>query len=186
MHMTVKINFLRIALVVFILLGIFLRFYKIDSEYLWNDESVFIISALKFHHQSYEDGSLYVLGYPPLGKWILGLVSVFGKFDDVLLKILTTDMFALKHIPISLIDKYYLPMRILVATLGALSVFIIYLITKQTFGVDSALWSTTIMSLSVTQILFSRHAFLDIIMVFLFLCTFFFYLKYVNSMILKQ
>ncbi|MFH1972244.1 MAG: glycosyltransferase family 39 protein [archaeon] len=156
-----KNKYIYIFLIVLILFGCFLRFYHLDQETLWNDEPYYMISALKFHHESYEAGSFYVMEHPPLARWILGIPTKWIDLDYSGLKNLGANMYASGFYVSDLLKETYVPIRFMNAIIGTLGVLFIILITRKIFGLYAGLWAGALAALSFDLISYSRHTLTD-------------------------
>jgi len=171
---------IELILVILILAGVFLRFNNLDVP-LHGDEIIFGISALKLHHQGFEAGKDFVAEHPPLGKWFVGLSSEFINADYDFLKLLGRDMFVWSYIAYDALAKNFVAMRVMEALMGALSLFLIFLITKKLFGFTPALWSAALAALSFEMVGYSRVIFMESPMIMFALLSLFLYVSYLNS-----
>ncbi len=175
-----KLFRIEILLVILILFGVFMRFYKLDGP-LEGDEVIYGISTMKFHKQGFTAGRDYVLEHPPLGKWIVGLPSNYINADYKPLKFLDKDMFVWAYIAYDALAKNYVALRTMEAVLGVSSLLLIFIIARQLFGFRAALWSTVIAALSFEMIGYSRVIFMESPMIFFTLLTLFLYINYLKS-----
>lgn len=169
-------------LLTFIIVGIFLRFYGLSSEYLWSDEKYSMISAIKIHRQDFKSGVLYFQEHPGLGKWLVALPVNFISSNYAPLLALGPNMFAWDFIANESVTDTYTTIRYANALIGILAILFTYLIIKELFDKKSALWGAAIMAISPDMIAYSRHEILmKIIAITLVLATLFFYIKYIKE-----
>ena len=152
-----KKNYLSFVLLLFILFGVFLRLYNLDEEYLWDDEQPWMLAEIKFHQQGFYDGTMFFQEPPPLGKWFLGLPTLFIPSNYQPLTFLGPNFFAWKHIAYESLRDNFVAIRFLNALLGVFALLATFLLVKKTFGTKPALWSTALFALSADFILNSRH-----------------------------
>ncbi|MBI2543292.1 MAG: phospholipid carrier-dependent glycosyltransferase [Candidatus Aenigmarchaeota archaeon] len=169
-----------ILLVVLILVGVFFRFYQLDTHLL-GDEVIYGIASMKFHRESFDAGKNYVREHPPLGKWFIGLPAVFIEGDYSSLRLLGTDLFVWSYMTYGPLSKNYVAMRTVEAIGGVIALFLIFLISKQLFGTRAALWSTVIASLSFEMIGYSRIIYMETPMIVFTLLSLFLYINYLKS-----
>ncbi len=175
-----KIPLLEVSLVILILFGVFFRFYNLNVP-LNGDEVIFGISAIKTHQQSFEAGKDYVKEHPPLGKFIIGLPSIFIEADYEPLKLLGPDMFVWGYAAYDALSKNYVAIRVMEAVEGVAALFLIFLIGNRLFGLRAAIWSTVVASLSFEMVGYSRVIFLENSLVVFALLTLLLYLNYIKS-----
>ncbi|MEK6861036.1 MAG: glycosyltransferase family 39 protein, partial [Nanoarchaeota archaeon] len=177
-----KFTLVQWILIIAIILGVFLRLYNLDDEYLFDDEQPSMIAEMKFHRQSFYDGAMYFQEHPPLGKWLLGIPSIFINADYRSLTFLGPNTFVLKYLTFESLKKNFPYIRLLNALIGILAILFTFLIIKDLFGLNAGLWSSAIMSLSADFIGLSRHDhLLKIVAVAFAIMTIYFYLKYLKS-----
>ena len=166
-------------LITLIILGIFLRFYSLGEEYLWDDEQLSMVSAIKIHRQDLKSGIMYFQEHPGLGKWLVALPSNFISANYQPLSALGPNMFAWSFLAHEALSANYVAIRIINAIIGTLAVFFVYLITKELFNKKAALWGAAIMATAPDMIAYSRHEVLmKIISIAMVLGTIYFYIKY--------
>ncbi len=177
-----KENIVNYMLILLILLGIFLRFYGLPSEYIWSDEQYSFVSAIKIHSQDLKSGIMYFQEHPGLGKWLVALPVNFISANYAPINALGPNMFTWAFIGYEAVTKNYVAIRIMNAILGSLAILFIYLIMKKLFNKEAALWGAAIMAISPDMIAYSRHEILmKIISISLVLGTLFFYIKYLSE-----
>ncbi len=136
-------------------LGFFLRFYDLDGESYWFDETM----SLYFSQQDL--GSIlnppsYEAHIPPLYYLMLHFwIGLFG-----------TSEFAV---------------RSLSAIFGGLSIFALYKLGKYLFNVKIAIYSSFIMAISIFQIYFSQEARMYSLLTLTTLLSIFFFVKSLNE-----
>jgi len=174
-------------LLTFIIVGIFLRFYGLSSEYLWSDEKYSMISAIKIHRQDFKSGVLYFQEHPGLGKWLVALPVNFISSNYNPLIALGPNMFAWDFIANEAIIDIYTTIRYMNALIGFFAILFTYLIIKELFNKKAALWSAAIMSVSPDMITYSRHEVLmKIIAITTVLVTLYFYIKYITEKVKEK
>ncbi len=169
-------------LITFIILGIFLRFYNLSEEYLWSDESLSMISAIKIHQQDLKTGIMYFQEHPGLGKWLVALPVNFISANYSPLGALGPNMFAWSHLAFEAVSENYLAIRIMNALIGVLGILFVFLITKKLFSQKAALWGAAIIATAPDIIAYSRHEVLmKIISITTVLAAIFFYIMYLTE-----
>ncbi len=169
-------------LIIFIILGIFLRFYNLSEEYLWSDESLSMISAIKIHQQDLKTGIMYFQEHPGLGKWLVALPVNFISANYSPLGALGPNMFAWSYLAFEAVSENYLAIRIMNALIGVLGIIFVFLITKKLFNQKAALWGAAIMAISPDMMAYSRHEVLmKIISITTVLAAIFFYIMYLTE-----
>ncbi len=178
-----KFSSVQYILFAVILLGLFLRFYDLGSEYGFSDEQLSMVSTIKIARQDLQSGLLFFQEHPPLGKWLIGLPVRFIDADYSPLRFLGPNMFAWAPLAYDALAKNFQAIRIANAFFGGvLSLLFIYLIVKMLWGFDAALWSTALAAVSFDLIFMSRHDnLMKILAISLVLGTLYFYLRYVQE-----
>lgn len=175
-----KVIRVEILLIILILFGIFFRFYNLGVP-LTGDEIIFGVGAMKFHQQGFEAGKGFVKEHPPLGKWIIGLPAKFIDADYKPLKLLSEDMFVWGYMAYDALGRNFVAMRAVEAILGVISLFLIFLISRQLFGTSAAVWSATLAALSFEMVGYSRVIFMESPMIVFTFLTLFLYINYLKS-----
>ena len=176
MRKTKKI--IRVLLLCLIILSIGMRFYKIDVFSVDSDELLHMTRALKFHQQGFKAGREFVSPHVPLGAWTLGIPSKFIKADYKPLKLIGGNMFIWSYLAYDALSKNYIPMRMVAALCGSLTILFIFLIAKKIFGTDAGLWAACISALSSDMFGASRAGMLGGFMLFYTSGTIYFFIKY--------
>ncbi len=163
-----------------ILVGVLLRFYQLDNQYLYGDEKTELIASLKLNHQSWQSGVNYENPHPPLAKWLMGIPTknIERNFLTV-----TGDPpnYVFEYLLYEIVAANYLSSRIVSAVAGSLFIVFIFLLTKKLFGADSAFMSSLLAAVSADMIFFSRLAMAHIYMMLFSLLTLYFYINYLRE-----
>ena len=175
-------KFLRIEiiLVILILFGVFFRFYHLNVP-LQGDEVIYGVSAMKFHRESCTAGKDYIQEHPPFGKWLVGIPSRFIDADYKPLKFLSKDLFVWAYVAYDALAKNFVAMRTVEAIGGVISIFLIFIISRQLFNFRAALWSAAIAALSFELIGYSRIIYIESPMIVFILLSLFLYINYLKS-----
>ncbi len=175
-----KLLRVEIILIFLILFGLFFRFYHLTVP-LQGDEVIYGVSAMKFHRESYTAGKDYIQEHPPLGKWLVGIPSRFINADYESLKLLSKDLFVWAYIAYDALAKNFVALRTVEAIGGVISVFLIFLVSKQLFNFRAALWSAAIAALSFELIGYSRIIYIESPMIVFILLSLVLYINYLKS-----
>ena len=149
----------KYAIVLFFILimGSFLRLYKINQQSLWIDEGFTIM----------QEKAIYEHGYPLL-------LSGNIEFKDALLPYMLSFLRFFS-------GENFLLFRIISAIFGVASIFIIYFLGKEYFNKNVGILSAFFLSFSYWHIAWSRQIRSYSLFVFLFLLSLLFYAYYEKS-----
>lgn len=172
-------RFLIFLLIGLILFGTYLRVSQVDYPAFPVDDAIFAVSALKIHHQSFDEGVSYVWNHPPLGKYIAGIFTL-GMVDDSfkLLRYIPSQMFGFAHLAGEALSKTILQIRFSYLIFGILSILLVYLITSKLYSKKAGIWAAALFSLSLDFISLSINLYPENFMVFFMLLLTYFYLEY--------
>ncbi|MDO8634259.1 MAG: phospholipid carrier-dependent glycosyltransferase [archaeon] len=171
-------------LVFAILLGVFARFWDLDSALFWRDEPIHFIAALKMNHHDYsinrEDPRFWFLEHPQVATFSMGFLTRFIQIDytDI---ILMTKHYGYLYVPFEILKQTFYSIRLMSAVFGTLVVALVFFITRHLWSTKSALWSTALVSLSLAFVGISRISFLEIFMIGYFLLSLVFFLKFLDA-----
>lgn len=172
-------KYLYYFLIFSILVGIFVRFWGIGESYLEGDESIWMVSSIKLHFPSAYDPRLYGYEHPPTARWFIGLPAKFINADFGPTMAIPMEMFVYNYfVPFK---EVYVPTRMVSAIFGLFSVVLVFLISRNLFGLKAAIWSTVLASLSFDLIFFSRWTLSESVFIGLALFTIYFYIKYLQE-----
>ena len=170
---------MRWFLIFIILVGILSRFIALDS-FLQEDEKRFLVSSIKIYHESFNSGRLYMSEHPPLARWFAGIPSMFvSEYNFQPAEDLGNYEFI--YIFYREIAANLLPIRLMSAIVGTLAVALVYIVTKNTFNKNAALFSAALMAISADFIFFSKMALTEIYMAFFALASIHFYFKFIKE-----
>ena len=172
-------KYLKYFLIGIILVGIFLRFYQLEEQFIYSDEKTEIIAGLKMHHQSLQAGVNYEGIHPPLAKWLMGVPT--KNIERNFLPLDVEGVLTYSYETYEIVKENYVSMRYVSAIAGGLIIIFIYLLTRKIFGSDAAIWAAVLMSISADMIFLSRIAMNDNFLILFSLLTLFFYIQYLNS-----
>lgn len=177
-------KYLKYFLIAVILLGIFLRFYQLDKQFIYGDEEIEILASLKLHHQSWYSGVNYESPHPPLAKWLMGIPTkdLGGNEGRNFLPLLTDNppTYTFAFIAYEMVLNNYVSMRVVSAIAGTLFVIFIFLLARKSFGTDAGIWAGLLAATSADMIFFSRVAMNDNFMVLFSVITLYFYSEYLK------
>jgi 4-amino-4-deoxy-L-arabinose transferase-like glycosyltransferase len=167
-------------LVFLIFVGIFVRFWGIGDSWLEGDEGLYMVSAIKLNHDGNPyDPRMYLNEHPPVARWFLGMPTRFINADYTAAITTPPQMYVYSYfVPFR---EVYIPIRLVSAFFGFLSVILVFLITKEIFGKWAGIWAALLASFSFDLIFYSRWALSESVFVGLSLFTVFFYVKYLKS-----
>ncbi|MBI4021185.1 MAG: phospholipid carrier-dependent glycosyltransferase [Candidatus Aenigmarchaeota archaeon] len=170
---------LHLLLVVLILAGLGARLYGLGDGLIWRDEGIAAIAGIKLHHENPYDARFFSSEHPPVGRWLIGLPTAWSDADfrDVLA--IPPHLFAFTYL--TPFKDVTVPMRTMVALGGILAVLFVFLIGKELFGTEAALWSAAIASLSLDYIAYSRILYTDMFALAFSAGTLYFYIKYLRA-----
>lgn len=170
---------LHIILIVLIVFGIGARFYGLGDGLIWRDEGIAAIAGIKLHHQNPYDARYFSSEHPPVGRWLIGLPSAFiqTNYNDVLA--IGPHLFAFTYL--TPFREVTVPMRFMVAFFGLVLIIFIFLITKELFFTETALFATALAALSMDFIAYSRILYTDMFALAFSAGTIYFYIKYLRS-----
>jgi 4-amino-4-deoxy-L-arabinose transferase-like glycosyltransferase len=174
-----KSRYVYYFLIVSIFVGIFVRFWGIGEPWLEGDEPLTIISGIKLNHDGNPyDPRLYLYENPPVGRWFTGLPTRFIGIDYSLVLSIPLNMYVYSYF--APFKEVYIPMRLVSAIFGTISVLAIFLISQRLFGLKAGIWTAVLASLSFDLIFYSRWTLTEIMFVGLALlsvCSYVFYLQ---------
>jgi len=139
--MNIKFKFEIVALVVVLILGAFLRFYKLGQFHLTNDEAAL----------GYNAYSILKTGRDEHGQLMPVIFKSFGDWKPGLYVYLTVPFIALGGLT-------EVTVRLPSAFLGTASIILIYLLGNKLFNKRIALFAAFSLAVSPWHILFSRGA----------------------------
>lgn len=175
-----KSLYLYYFLILSIFLGILVRFYGIGNAWIEGDEPLTMISGIKLNHENNPyDPRLFLYENPPVARWFTGFPT---RFID-------TDFSPTVSIPLNLnVLSYFVPFkeiyvqtRLVSALFGALSVLLVFLITRNLFGLKAGIWGAVSASMSFDLIFYSRWTLTEAMFVGLALLTLYFYILYLQE-----
>lgn len=172
-------RYLYYFLVLCIFAGGFVRFYGIGAAFLERDETIYLISAIKLNHENPYDARWYNYEHPPIAKWFLGFPTRSIKADYSLTLSIPPEMYVFTYL--APYKEVYKAVRRVSAVFGVFIVILIFLITKEIYGVKAGLWSTTVAALSFDLITYSRITYLDSTAIAFILATIYFYIKHIKT-----
>jgi hypothetical protein len=167
-------------LIVIIITGIFFRFHNL-AFYLHTDENIIAISSLKFFHEGFLKGLLYVSEHPPIARIVMGLTTIFTPSEYISLKYIGPNMYIHDYIAIEAIKDNYLQIRLLNALFGSLTILIIFLIGKDVKDTTAGLIAAAISSVSFNLITYSKLILMEAFFTLTFVLTILFFIKYLKK-----
>jgi hypothetical protein len=175
-----KSKYVYYFLIFSILVGVFVRFYGIGEPWLEGDEPLTMVSGIKLNHDNNPyDPRSYLYENPPVGRWFTGIPSRFINLDYSLVLSIPLNMYVYSYfVPFK---ELYIPMRLVSAIFGALSVALVFLISRKLFGLKAGIWSTVLASLSFDLIFYSRWTLTEAMFIGLTLFTIYFYIEYLQA-----
>jgi hypothetical protein len=178
MKLPAKSNYIYYFLIMIIFIGIFARFYGLNS-YLEGDEPLAIVSGIKLNLGSPYDPRLYMFEHPPVAKWIIGIPSLFIQADYAAAIGMPQQMFAFCYF--APVKELYIPMRMINALFGCIFVLFIFLTGKEIFSSKAGLWAAVLAAMSFDLIFYSRTLFFECIFLGLTSMAIYFYIRYLGS-----
>ena len=155
-----------ILLAVILLIGIFLRFYKIGSESFWLDESATALSLKKYSATEIFHNTVYQ------GQILPGYYSSNLDLPTYYLMIkVWSNIFGISEAAL----------RSFSAIFGIISILFLYLLSKELFGEPTAIVSSLIFSLSAVMVEYSQEARLYSLLISVALATAYFLIKYLKE-----
>src|SRR3989338_2442166 len=154
-----------IGLIVF---GIIMRFLSLNS-YIYYDETQITISAIKFHHESFDACRYFQPEHPPLARWLIGLPSMFVSEYNMAVTYEEGKHFGnyeFTYMFYRELAANLIPTRFMAAIIGFLTVMFVYILTIKIFNSGAALFSSALCSLSLYFLFYSTVNFMEIYMAF--------------------
>ncbi len=125
------------------------------------------------------DPRFYLYENPPVARWFTGLPSLFidADYSDTVNIPLNMNVWAY----FAPFREVYIPMRLVSAIFGVLSVLLIFLVARNIYGTKAGIWSAAIASLSFDLIFYSRWTLTESVFIGLMMFTLYFYTLYLKS-----